>query len=175
MRPISSATALAIAQIEEAWHLHPHCGAEHSITGSSKWYSITTLQCSLYVAAPSIASPRGPPTSTLGVGPPGPVRPGFRPASHLLKTPGNATGVNRATLRVGLPPTGRMMLRAALNPWSFCLLPPSPSGSLFFSSRAVVRGSGGEPFTRGPSLVLERLLNQAVVKCCRVGYLCAAV
>lgn len=86
MHPVSSTTALAIIQCRQTWHLHSHRGAERSLW-SSKWVCVTTLQCSHNVAAPSVASPLGH-RPQLFTGPPGPVHPGFRLASHLLQGAG---------------------------------------------------------------------------------------
>jgi hypothetical protein len=43
--------------------------------------------------------------------------------SHLLKTPDNTTGANRATLRVGLAPIGCMGFRAAPRSTTIVSLP----------------------------------------------------
>jgi len=52
----------------------------------------------------------------LGVstGPPRPVRPGNALRVTSFRAPDNATGASWATPRAGLPPAGRIVLRAAL-------------------------------------------------------------
>ena len=116
MCPASSATALAIVCLRKTWPLRPHGGAEHSVAGALSGSAVSALQCSRYVAAPFVASLLGHQPRRSRAGLPRPVHPGFRFASHLLEAPDNATGASRATPRVGLSPTGWVMLRAAMYP-----------------------------------------------------------
>jgi hypothetical protein len=93
-----------------------HCGTEHPVTGALSGPMVSALQCSLYAAAPSVASLLGHQPRRSCAGLPRPVHPGFRLASRLLEAPDNATGTSWATPRVGFPPTGCVMLQAATLP-----------------------------------------------------------
>jgi hypothetical protein len=101
--------------------------------GSSKWVKITTLQCSLYVAASSVANLLGHRPRLLA-GPLGSLHPGFRLASHLLEAPDNATGASWVTPRAGLAPAGRIVLRAAHNRY----------GNLLYMTETCPESAGAE-------------------------------
>ncbi len=123
MYPSSSSGALAFACLTEARHLRSHSGLEHSFAGALG--GRVFRRCSVRVMLrPQNSLASWSTDLDVSAGPPRLLHPGFRFASHLLEAPDNATAASWATPRVGLPPTGHVMVRAARK--AFPLSPDEP-------------------------------------------------
>jgi len=90
-----------------------HCGTERLVAEALGGRVFRRCSVRFMLRLPPLQASWATNLDAYRAGLPRPVHPGFRLVSHLLEAPNNATGASWATPRVGLSPTGCMMLQAA--------------------------------------------------------------
>ena len=115
-----------------------HCGTERLVAEALGGRVFRRCSVRFMLRLPPLQASWATNLDAYRAGLPRPVHPGFRLVSHLLEAPNNATGASWATPRVGLSPTGCMMLQAATS-----LLPGFPGRHRYLRTRPTPDRASG--------------------------------